>query len=78
MKIKSFTYFKEKENITKAYKVLAIKEESAFLEGISLNDLTEEKQKEVIDIYKEFEEKLQPFMKQYRRFNKTSIVQINE
>ena len=78
MKIKSFTYYKEKEKTTKAYRVLTIKEENDYIEGVSLLDLSEEKQKEVMDIYKDFEEKLQPFMVQYRRFKKSAIVKMDE
>ncbi len=71
MKIKEFMYYKEKEKVTKAYRVLTIKEDDNYIEGVSMLDLSEDKKEEVIAIYKDFEEKLQPFMAQYRKFKKS-------
>jgi hypothetical protein len=73
MKIKEFQYYKEKEKYSKDYKVIAIKEDDNYIEGISLHDLSEEKQKEVIAIVEDFEKKLEPFMAQYRKFKKSLI-----
>ena len=78
MKIRNFLYYKEKEKINKSYKVIAIKEDDNYIEGVSLNDLTKEKQDEVLAIVKEFEAKLEPFMANYRKFKKTLIVKMNE
>jgi hypothetical protein len=74
MKIKEFQYYKEKEGMSKNYKVIAIKEDDNYIEGVSLNDLTEEKQNEVMEIVKDFEAKLEPFMAQYRKFKKSLII----
>ncbi len=73
MKINEFTYYKSDKTI-KSYKLLTIKDNESSLEGISLGDLPEEEQKNVIAIYEDFETKLQPYMKNYRRFNKASII----
>ena len=73
MKINEFTYYKSDKTI-KSYKLLTIKDSETSLEGISLGDLPEEEQKKVIAIYEDFETKLQPYMKNYRRFNKESII----
>lgn len=78
MKIKSFTYYKEKEKISKNYRALVIKEDDNYMEGISLNDLPEDKQNEVIKIVADFEEKLLPYMSQYRKFKKSLVTHFNE
>jgi len=73
MKIREFSYYKEKEKSNKYYKVVAIKEDDNYIEGVALQDLTDDKQKEVIQIVEDFEKKLEPFMAQYRKFKKSMI-----
>ncbi len=44
--------------------------------GIDLNKLNEEEKKEVIEIQKEYELKIEPYIKKaFRQFNKTMIVE---
>ncbi len=78
MKVKSFSYFKEKENVTKDYTLVVIKEDDNYMEGIDIKTLPEEKQKEVKDIFLEFEKKLEPFMTNYRKFKKSAVRKMEE
>lgn len=78
MKIKTFTYYKEKEGTSKEYRVLTVKEDDTYIEGVSLLGLTEDQQNEVMDIYLEFEKKLQPFMKEWRKFKKSAVLRYQE
>ena len=73
MKLREFSYTKE-DNSRKDYSLLVLKEDAASVEGISLKDLKEEDRDKVIAIYKEFEEKLNPYMKHYRKFIKGRMV----
>jgi len=73
MKVKEVMYRKE-DGGTKKYKVLILKEDLSSIEGISMADLSEEEQKKIISIYKEFEEKLDPYYKtNYRKLLKSKI-----
>jgi len=74
MKVQEFTYVKDDDNL-KRYKLLILKEDTLSMEGISLLDLPIESQNRVLQIYKEFEEKLNPFMKNYRKFIKVKVLQ---
>lgn len=77
MKLREFTYQKE-DGTTKAYKLLKIKEDATSMEGLSVAELTEEDKAKVIAIYDEFEEKLKPFMKNWRKFIKARMVEKKE
>jgi hypothetical protein len=77
MKIEKFTYRKPTGE-SKSYELLVIKKDASYLEGVSLKELTPVQKEEVIKIYKEFEDKLTPFMSQYRRFNMNSIIKMEE
>lgn len=72
MKLREFNYTRE-DGAKKTYSLLVLKEDTTSLEGISLRDLKEEDREKVIAIYKEFEEKLNPYMKNYRKFLKAKI-----
>jgi hypothetical protein len=73
MKTRAFRYLKEKGEI-KDYDLLIIKEDDNYMEGVSMKDLSEIEKAKLIEIYKEFEEKLQPYMKNYRRFMKNKVI----
>jgi hypothetical protein len=74
-KIKVFQYLKETGE-RKDYELLVIKDEKETLEGISIHDLGKEDKEKVLDIYKKFEEALEPYMKHYRRFKKSHIAKL--
>jgi hypothetical protein len=66
MKVKVFKYMKE--NTVKEYDVMVLKEVVGAIEGISVKDIPEGERAKITEIFKEFEEKLNPYMKYYRRF----------
>jgi hypothetical protein len=72
MKEKRFIYTK-KNGERKSYDVMVIADGPDYLAGIDFNKLTEEEAKEVMNIQKEYEEKLKPYMKAYRNFIKENI-----
>jgi hypothetical protein len=72
MNVKTFQYLKE--NQPKDYEVFVIKSDSEFIEGISVHGLPEEAKKDIHRIFKEFEDKLKPYMKDWRRFSKKNII----
>lgn len=76
MKVLKFSYKKESE--TKDYELLVLKELVDGWEGLSIKDLPEDKRQELFAIVKEYEEKLNPFIKQYRRFKKDSVEKFYE
>ena len=77
MKIKKFQYRKDSGE-SKHYELLVIKEDAKYMEGVSLKDLSPQGREEVMKVYKEFEEKLTPFMVHYRRFNTNNITKMEE
>ena len=77
MKLRHFDYMKDGGQ-KKGYSLLTLKEDTVSLEGISLADIPEEERAKVIAIYKDFEEKLNPYMKNYRKFLKQKIVEYKE
>lgn len=72
MKIKEFTY--EKKDYNKDYSLLVLNEDSNYLKGISLNDLTEEEYVNLLEIQEEYEDRLEPFMKHFKQFKKEKII----
>jgi len=76
MKIKEFTY--EKKDYNKNYKILVLNEDSNYLKGISLDDLSEEEVEKLEQIQKEYEENLRPFMKSFKQFKKEKIIREEE
>lgn len=76
MKILSLEYLKE--SIPLRYEVVLLKETEKYLEGISIREMQDNEKKELISIILEFEKKLEPFMKKYRRFNKEKIHRMEE
>jgi hypothetical protein len=73
MKIHEFMYHKS-DGLTKSYNVIPLKEDSTYIEGISIGDLNEEDATKVKKIFLEFESKLNPYMKNYRKFTKNKFV----
>lgn len=79
MKFKSFTYKKKKDNETKNYLVLITKEDDTHLGGIDLTKLEEKEIQILVDIQKEYESKMKPFIeKAYRMYIKENIVDEND
>lgn len=73
MKIKDFKY-KKKNGEESEYSLLTLREDKEYVAGIDLNKLGEEEKEYVIQIQKDYEEKLKPFMKAYRQFIIENII----
>ncbi len=74
MKEKKFSYTK-KNGEQGNYNVLVLNEGTDYLNGIDLNKLNEEEVKKVKEIQKEYEEKLKPYMKAFRKFIVENILE---
>jgi len=74
MKIKDFKYTK-KNGEESEYSLLTLREDKEYLAGIDLNKLVEEEKDQVIQIQKDYEERLKPFMKAYRQFIIENIIE---
>jgi site-specific recombinase XerD len=74
MKILAFRYLRE-SNETKDYEVLQLKDMDTAIEGISIHDLSKEEKEKIIAIQKQYEDALQPYMRNYRKFLKSKITQ---
>jgi len=73
MNVKKFKY--EKKNGEKGdYNLIVLNDGNEYISGIDLNKLSEEDQGKVKDIVEEFEGKLKPFMKAYRKFIVENII----
>ena len=71
-------YLKESEG-AKEYKIIPVNNSNDFLEGFSVKDLSPEDFEKITEIYHEFEEKLEPFVKKaFRRFKKSNILNSKE
>jgi hypothetical protein len=73
MKFKNFTYTKKKDGETKSYFVMILdeNEDPEHFGGIDLGKLSEDEIKQVIDIRKQYETAMRPFVKTaYRQFIK--------
>ncbi len=78
MKIITMNYLKESEG-AKEYKIIPVHDGAEFLEGFSVKDLSKEDFERIAEIYREFEEKLAPFVKRnFRRFKKSNILNSKE
>ncbi len=76
MKIKDFKY--EKKNGEKGeYSVIVINDGNEYISGIDLNKLDNEEKEKVKEVVLEFEEKLKPYMKAYRKFIVENIINEN-
>ena len=53
--------------------VMILVDSENYIDGIDFTKLTEAEQKEVFKIQLEYEEKLKPYMKAYRKFLKEGI-----
>ena len=79
MKFKSFTYVKKKDKETKRYLVLLTREDQTHFGGIDLTKLEDEDIKILLDIQKEYETKMKPFVeKAYRLYIKENVVDEND
>lgn len=71
MNVQVFQYLKE--GSLKDYEVFVVKNETENIEGLSVHGMSDEDKQEIHAIFKEFEAKLSPYMKNWRRFKKSSI-----
>ena len=71
MKIKEFRYKKNDEFEDR--KLLVLHEDKEYLKGIDLNKLEETEVKDLEFIQQDYEEKIKPFYKAYRQFNKNKM-----
>jgi hypothetical protein len=77
MKTKMFTYQKE-DGSKKSYNLLKIKEDATSMEGLSIGDLKPEEVAKIETIYSKFEEELKPYIKHWRKFLKSRIIENKE
>jgi hypothetical protein len=74
MKITNFIYTKKKDDKTDKYQVLVLHETDEYIEGINLTELEPEVILEIFEIQKEYEKKINSFVKNnYRKFLKSNI-----
>jgi len=73
MKLRKFDYKKESTGETGARKVLVLQESNELVEGIDLDKLDGWEWKSLEAIQEEYEKKMKPFMKAYRRFKKENV-----
>jgi hypothetical protein len=79
MRFKNFTYKKKKDGETKNYLVLVLHETDTHFEGIDLTKLEEDEIKVLVEIQKEYETQLRPFVqKAYRKYIKENLVDAND
>lgn len=78
MKLKEFTYIKQNGS-KKDYEVLVLSETDNDIVGVSFNALSEDERKEIADLYTEFNERLEPYVKKaFRKFLKSGIEEKTE
>jgi len=78
MTIASFTYTKNDGETTER-EVLKLHKNKSYMETVDLGHLSEDEVKELKSIYKEYEEKLSPFMKKaFRRFSLDNMTKLEE
>ena len=76
MKRLRFSYKKKGNGEEKEYDVVVSGSGPDYLNGFDLNKLSEEEQKELIEIQKEYERKIQPYIKiAYRQFLKENVIE---
>jgi 2-oxo-4-hydroxy-4-carboxy--5-ureidoimidazoline (OHCU) decarboxylase len=74
MELRGFNY-KKKNGEERKVNVMVLNEQQDSIAGIDVTRLTEKEGQEVFNIQKEYEEKLKPFMKAYRKFLKEGILE---
>lgn len=79
MKFRNFTYKKKEYNKTKDYLVLITREDQTHFGGIDLARLDDEEIEILIDIQKEYETNIKPFIKKaYRLYIKENVIDEND
>jgi hypothetical protein len=68
MKILKGEYLKE--NFYEKIEVLVLNDVPEYIKGIALHKLSEDQKKELLEIQSAYEEKLQPFMTNFRQYKK--------
>jgi len=75
MRFKNFTYTKKKDGETKNYLVMILNTDAEHIGGIDLGKLEDKEITEVIEIQKQYEKSLRPFIeKAYRLYLKENIL----
>lgn len=75
MKFKNFTYKKKKDDQTKKYLVLITRDDQTHFGGIDLTKLGEAEIRALLDIQKEYETDMKPFVeKAYRMYIKENVI----
>lgn len=74
MEFRNFTYTKKKDGETKKYLVMKLDENDKHLGGLDLKELSEYEIEQVIEIQKQYETAIKPYIKSaYKCFLKENI-----
>jgi hypothetical protein len=76
MNIKEFNY-KKKNGEESEYKLAVLNASTDYIVGIDLNKLDEDEKVTLTALLEDFDEKLKPFMKAYRKFITENIINEN-
>ena len=72
--IHTFIYKKDDKETPSEKKVLVLGEDSTYLEGLSMNSITEEDKTALLSLISKFNDDLQPYVRKYfRKFLKEKI-----
>ena len=75
MKLRDFIYRKD-GGVTQRYSCMVLNETTDDMSGISMGELTQEEREQVVKAVREFESKIDPFMKNFRKFKKEKVVDL--
>lgn len=79
MKFKNFTYKKKKDKEIKDYLVLITRDDQTHFGGIDLTKLDEDEIKILLEVQKEYETNMRPFVeKAYRMYIKENVIDEND
>ncbi len=79
MKFKNFKYTKKKDGETKDYLILTLNERENDFSGIELNQLEDKEIEQLIDIQKDYDIKMKPFVeKAFRKYLKGNVIDDND
>ena len=74
-KLFDMTYAK-KDGELKDYSVFIVNTGPDFIAGFNVSAMTEDEKQSLIDIQEEYETQTQPFMKHYRKFLNSQIIEV--
>jgi 2-oxo-4-hydroxy-4-carboxy--5-ureidoimidazoline (OHCU) decarboxylase len=78
MRLRKFDYKKESTGEASTREVLVLQESKELVEGIDLGKLDGWERKSLMAIQEEYEKKMKPFIKAYRRFKKENVTAYEE